>query len=1198
MELKCQFWDVEAATWSTEGLTPAPPPNNVPDGFLYCDAYHLTEFGGISIPTSAAELLAELTPTFNTFTLEEAFDVLSQFNIAEYPLLSSVIFTMIGLDLITLCFLGVWRRHRKHVARKRENKLFEEEKLVEEVRQVRIEQLKQSGSKWSRLRLEVMQNGAPSLIDFASNQVDASAASKRLEVACAAAARWSKLSTPRAGRRSSRASWSSAPDEPRAGTGELAKRNSQGETGKRSKSLNQASLTSVTPGADAVQLMSGTHDTMRLISAECVASRQRQAEVNALVARSVGHKLVLSRTPAAHFSDRTIQERICHSRSQPNAAATQKTVHEQSLHAIPYRATPAVAMPNQVPTVATLLAARQRMRDYNAMKQAMPNQVPTVATLLAARQRMRDYNTMNQRMRGALHLHQNVPSRRTGPPSNHGSSERVVLPSRPVGSIPCQDKLVPHASSELGLQAPPSPPSSPPCTPSSSVWCAGNPPPMPPSVRRAAKLRREGRYDHAPQALRHPLAQTARNAYRAQAVRRAQVTPSRSLSEGPKATREQDFDASIPLRQESPIATNVKALHDTDSITPMPERTQPSNALTTGSVPRPVWAEDVCSSRSRALVLQTPPRILPAQPVVQAGGAAPYASAITLTKGPSESTAAETTDRAPSGSDPGDIERTQLDAQSCTATSEYKKVLSPGQRPFIRARTSAALHLVVNTGKDLKTLKARTVKKKVREKIRLFLVAFCHGFRTDHTLVGFLAPASDDEALNEIQVVQLFWFLLMFDLYINAVQYSGPDDPSAPISPINDIINGLIAAVLTMLSVLFLRAIFRWGNKRKLADRRSHLRRLAHRWAKAFRSLRRVWTAQMPRVTRTVKRTTRLCTGIRVIPSVRHIIERSEERTVELTKEAGAPAGVGLRPSWNKLFIAYVEPGSALSGSVLPGDQLVAIDGVRVGAATMQERQQAVALLCASSTALLRVRRTLADRDAPTRARLAPSPPPSPPSDPRVEEDSPATTTAKGPALLKKASCRAMAVAQQEKLGVSELSPSPSTARVLRGRALLKQAGGRVIATSKQVKMRERSDTTPGRQSASGAQLSLAQQALARSVIQHFKSRPPDPVAMKRKEVRLRSDCAFYTRVALAWSLNLAAYGITILQVIIYAGLFGPSHAANLVKTWLLSLGMVLGIIEPFNIFLLAALPLLVAENGCCARCYNRIFLVYNEFFA
>jgi hypothetical protein len=52
----CSYFDTNASEWSTRGCSVvASPP-----GYTYCECYHLTDFGGIGIPTSAEDLLAEI----------------------------------------------------------------------------------------------------------------------------------------------------------------------------------------------------------------------------------------------------------------------------------------------------------------------------------------------------------------------------------------------------------------------------------------------------------------------------------------------------------------------------------------------------------------------------------------------------------------------------------------------------------------------------------------------------------------------------------------------------------------------------------------------------------------------------------------------------------------------------------------------------------------------------------------------------------------------------------------------------------------------------------------------------------------------------------------------------------------------------------------------------------------------------------
>ena len=65
-------------------MAPAPPPPGAPEGYLYCSTTHLTDFGGIAIPTSTDELLGDLSSiTFNTISFDEMFNILSSFSIAE-----------------------------------------------------------------------------------------------------------------------------------------------------------------------------------------------------------------------------------------------------------------------------------------------------------------------------------------------------------------------------------------------------------------------------------------------------------------------------------------------------------------------------------------------------------------------------------------------------------------------------------------------------------------------------------------------------------------------------------------------------------------------------------------------------------------------------------------------------------------------------------------------------------------------------------------------------------------------------------------------------------------------------------------------------------------------------------------------------------------------------------------------------------
>jgi hypothetical protein len=72
-KLRCEFFNETTGTYDTRGLTQVPPSSGEPDGFLHCETTHLTDFGGVSVPLSTDELLADMSDvTFNTFTMDDA----------------------------------------------------------------------------------------------------------------------------------------------------------------------------------------------------------------------------------------------------------------------------------------------------------------------------------------------------------------------------------------------------------------------------------------------------------------------------------------------------------------------------------------------------------------------------------------------------------------------------------------------------------------------------------------------------------------------------------------------------------------------------------------------------------------------------------------------------------------------------------------------------------------------------------------------------------------------------------------------------------------------------------------------------------------------------------------------------------------------------------------------------------------------
>ena len=69
----CLFWDDAGnGSWSDRGCVQAAAPTRRTDGFVRCRCNHLTDFGGVELPTTPEELLSEFTDIqFNTFTLDQ-----------------------------------------------------------------------------------------------------------------------------------------------------------------------------------------------------------------------------------------------------------------------------------------------------------------------------------------------------------------------------------------------------------------------------------------------------------------------------------------------------------------------------------------------------------------------------------------------------------------------------------------------------------------------------------------------------------------------------------------------------------------------------------------------------------------------------------------------------------------------------------------------------------------------------------------------------------------------------------------------------------------------------------------------------------------------------------------------------------------------------------------------------------------------
>lgn len=123
-KLECRYWDANASAWSTQGVVSTLSADGLG---LSCDTVHLTNFGGVlNIPTSVEELLEELKEafTFSTFTLDEAFALLANFDFGKNVTISLLLTGLLLLDALSLIFLGYYRGYRARLRRRREQTRF------------------------------------------------------------------------------------------------------------------------------------------------------------------------------------------------------------------------------------------------------------------------------------------------------------------------------------------------------------------------------------------------------------------------------------------------------------------------------------------------------------------------------------------------------------------------------------------------------------------------------------------------------------------------------------------------------------------------------------------------------------------------------------------------------------------------------------------------------------------------------------------------------------------------------------------------------------------------------------------------------------------------------------------------------------------------------------------------------------------
>jgi len=125
----CEFWDDSIPGWNTEGCSASAPPGGLPDGFLHCNCTHLTDFGGIQLPTSGEALLDMFASrSFNTFSAEDMAAFFTTFDPAANAVILSIVTVITFLNLFTLWFAR-FRFHRRVLAVTRRARRERREKL-------------------------------------------------------------------------------------------------------------------------------------------------------------------------------------------------------------------------------------------------------------------------------------------------------------------------------------------------------------------------------------------------------------------------------------------------------------------------------------------------------------------------------------------------------------------------------------------------------------------------------------------------------------------------------------------------------------------------------------------------------------------------------------------------------------------------------------------------------------------------------------------------------------------------------------------------------------------------------------------------------------------------------------------------------------------------------------------------------------
>jgi len=109
--------------------------------------------------------------------------------------------------------------------------------------------------------------------------------------------------------------------------------------------------------------------------------------------------------------------------------------------------------------------------------------------------------------------------------------------------------------------------------------------------------------------------------------------------------------------------------------------------------------------------------------------------------------------------------------------------------------------------------------------------------------------------------------------------------------------------------------------------------------------------------------------------------------------------------------------------------------------------------------------------------------------------------------------------------------------------------------------------------------------------LQNTKSKHEGAVWRTQREVAVRQ--------TIAWTFNVSVYVLAGLVVLTYGvKALGPSVMSATLRSWLMGMAQCFLIVEPLQVFIVAAFPFLVNDETHFGRCLRRVQSFYNEYMS